>query len=257
MATAPKPPLARDLVRYEGNPILEPLKEHPWESKYVLNAGAVRLEGSVYLVYRAFGEDEISRLGLAISEEGFEFNQRLAEPIFEPGGKNDAKGCEDPRLTLIGERLYMTYVAFNGTLAQIALVSIGIGDFIAHRWEKWHRHGIVFPRCNDKDGALFPEQFGGKYAMLHRVDPHIWITFSSHLRCPWSRKEHRILAGSTSGMMWDGHKIGAGAQPIKTKYGWLLITHGVDHDHVYRLGVMLLDLADPAKLIYRSPNPVL
>ncbi|MBC8511878.1 MAG: glycosidase, partial [Dehalococcoidia bacterium] len=52
-------------------------------------------------------------------------------------------------------------------------------------------------------------------------------------------------------------KIGAGAQPIKTKYGWLLITHGVDYAHTYRLGVMLLDIADPAILLYRSPNPVL
>ena len=116
---------------------------------------------------------------------------------------------------------------------------------------------MVFPGFTDKDAALFPEQFNGKFAMLHRVDPHIWITFSTHIRCPWSRKVHEILAGSTHGLMWDGRKIGAGAQPIKTEYGWLLITHGVDYAHVYRLGVMVLDLANPSKLIYRSPNWVL
>jgi predicted GH43/DUF377 family glycosyl hydrolase len=58
-------------------------------------------------------------------------------------------------------------------------------------------------------------------------------------------------------MVWDGMKIGGGAQPIKTKHGWLLITHGVDHEHIYRLGVMLVDSADPSNLIYRSPNPIL
>ena len=58
-------------------------------------------------------------------------------------------------------------------------------------------------------------------------------------------------------MMWDGKKIGAGAPPLETKYGWLLITHGVDYAHIYRLGVMLLDLADPATLLYRSPNSIL
>jgi len=58
-------------------------------------------------------------------------------------------------------------------------------------------------------------------------------------------------------MAWDGAKIGGGAQPIKTKYGWLLITHGVDHAHIYRLGAMLVDLADPTILLYRSPNPIL
>jgi len=60
-----------------------------------------------------------------------------------------------------------------------------------------------------------------------------------------------------SGMMWDGKKVGAGAQPLKTKYGWLLITHGVDYAHTYRLGVMLVDLVNPTILRYRSPNPIL
>ncbi len=58
-------------------------------------------------------------------------------------------------------------------------------------------------------------------------------------------------------MMWDAVKIGAGAQPLKAKYGWLLITHGVDYAHIYRLGIMLLDLANTSVLLYRSPNPVL
>jgi len=250
-------PLAGTLTRFEGNPILEPIKEHPWESKYVLNPGAIKLNGRVYLIYRAVGEDGISRLGLAMSENGFKITERLEKPIFEPKGKSEEKGCEDPRLTLIGERIYMVYIAYDGLVAQIALASIAINDFLNYRWGAWQRHGLVFPGFTDKDGTLFLDRFNGKFAMLHRVDPHIWITFSSHLRCPWSRKEHKILAGTTSGMMWDGDKIGAGAQPIKTKYGWLLITHGVDDTHVYRLGVMLLDLADPMTLLYRSPNPIL
>jgi len=250
-------PRAGALTRFAGNPILEPIKEHPWESRYVLNPGAIKLNGKVYLIYRAVGENDISRLGLAISEDGFKFTERLKEPIFEPKSKNEEKGCEDPRLTLIGDRIYMLYIAYSSLVAQIALASIGVNDFLSHSWKDWRRHGLVFPGFSNKDGALFPEQFDGKFAMLHRVDPHIWITLSPHLRCPWPRKEHKILAGSTSGMMWGGKKIGAGAQPIKTKYGWLLITHGVDYAHVYRLGVMLLDLADPTILLYRSPNSIL
>jgi predicted GH43/DUF377 family glycosyl hydrolase len=142
-------------------------------------------------------------------------------------------------------------------VAQIALASIDVEDFVNYHWRSWHRHGLVFPGFTDKDAALFPELFEDKFAMLHRVDPHIWITFSTHIRCPWSRKEHTILAGSRAGMVWDALKIGGGSQPLKTEYGWLLVTHGVDHDHTYRLGVMLLDLANPTVLIYRSPNFVL
>ena len=254
---SPEYPPAKSLNRFDGNPILEPIKEHSWESKYVLNAACIRLNGKVHLVYRAFGEDKISRLGMAISEDGFNFTERLDKPIFSPNHASEKMGCEDPRLTLIGDRIYMTYTAYDGLVAQIALASIGVKEFLQHRWRAWRRHGLVFPGFDNKDAIVFPETFNGKYAMLHRVDPHIWITFSPHLRCPWPRREHKILAGTTTGMMWDGRKIGAGAQPIKTKFGWLLITHGVDYDHVYRLGVMLLDLADPSKLKYRSPNFIL
>jgi len=253
----PEQPPAGALSRFAANPIVEPIKEHPWESKSVFNPGVINLEGKVYLIYRAWGEDNISRLGLAVSEDGFKFTERREEPIFEPKRRSETKGCEDPRLTLIDGRLYMVYTAYDGLVAQIALASIGVDDFLNYRWEAWRRHGLVFPGFTDKDGTLFPERFDGRFAMLHRVDPHIWITFSSHLRCPWPRKEHKIVAGPATGMTWDGRKIGAGAQPIKTKYGWLLITHGADHTHVYRLGVMLLDLSDPRIPLYRSPNSIL
>jgi predicted GH43/DUF377 family glycosyl hydrolase len=250
-------PPAKDLVRFLANPVLSPVKEHDWECKYLLNPGAMRLNGKVYLVYRAVGDDDISRLGLAVSDDGFEFNERLAEPIFEPKTLSEAKGCEDPRLTVIDERVYMAYTAYSSPIAQIAVASIGVEDFVNYHWGAWHRHGLVFPGFTDKDAAFFPGQFGGKFAMLHRVDPHIWISFSTHMRCPWPRKEHKILAGSRPGMVWDSLKIGGGSQPIETRYGWLMIYHGVDHNHVYRLGVMLLDREDPTILLYRSPNSVL
>jgi predicted GH43/DUF377 family glycosyl hydrolase len=253
----PEYPRAGTLVRFAGNPVLEPIEEHTWESKYVLNPGAINLRNKIYLIYRAVGDEGISRLGLAVSEDGFKFTERLDKPIFEPKSKSEEKGCEDPRLTLIGDRIYMVYTAYDGLVAQIALASINITDFLNYRWGGWRRHGLVFPGFTDKDGTLFPELFNDKFAMLHRVDPNIWITFSRHLRCPWPRGEHQILTGARSGMAWDGTKIGGGAQPIKTKYGWLLLTHGVDHAHIYRLGVMLVDLADPTILLYRSPNPIL
>jgi len=253
----PNQPPAGVLVRYDRNPVLKSIREHSWESKYVLNPGAIRLRGKVYLVYRAFGKDKVSRLGLAASKDGFKFTERLEQPIFEPMGRNEEKGCEDARLTLIGDRIFMLYTAYSGVLAQIGMASIEVNDFLNYNWQAWRRHGMVFPGFANKDGALFPEQFDGKYAMIHRVDPHIWLTFSSHLQCPWLRKEHKILADSTYGMLWDGKKIGGGSQPLKTRYGWLLIIHGVDYLRFYRLGVLLLDLDDPTTVIYRSPNAIL
>lgn len=245
------------LNRYTGNPVLEPIPEHYWESKYVLNAGIIGLNSKVYMLYRAYGDDEVSRIGLAVSPDGFNFTERLATPIYEPGHNSELRGCEDPRLTLINDRIFMAYTAYDGSVAQIAIASIGQNSFVNYRWDRWERHGLFLPGCWDKDAAIFPEQFDGKFAMLHRLEPDMWISFSPDLSCPWSCREDNILAFPTNGVWWDARKIGAGAQPIKTKFGWLLITHGVDYANVYRLGVMLLDTANPRKLLYRSPNFIL
>lgn len=252
-----KHPPAGVLTRFPGNPVLTPIKEHPWESKFVLNAATIALAGKVFMVYRAYGEDEISRLGLAVSKDGFKFTERLEKPIFEPDDRNESMGCEDPRLTLLGGYIYMTYTAWDGELPQIGLASISAKDFLDYRWDAWQRHGLFLPGAPNKDAALFPEEFNGKVAMLHRIEPHIWISYSSRPDSHWPTTGHQIVAKTTGGMLWDSKKIGAGAQPIKTKYGWLLITHGVDHSQVYRLGVMLLDINDPSRLIYRSPNFIL
>jgi len=250
-------PLAEELHRFKGNPILKPVKEHPWESKYVFNAGVIRLREKIYIIYRAMGEDEISRLGLTVSSDGFHIEERGKAPIFEPREECERKGCEDPRLVLIDGQIYMLYTAYSSIAAQIALASIDVEDFLDRRWDRWERHGLLFPSFSDKDAILFPQKFDEGYAMYHRIEPSIWVSFAEDLSLPWPRKGHRILIGPRAGMMWDGVKVGIGAQPIKTRYGWLLIYHGVDFALVYRLGVLVVDLNDPGKVLYRSPNFVL
>ena len=253
----PAEPEAGKLRRFTGNPILKAIPDHHWESKYIFNPGVLRLEGKIYILYRACGEDEISHIGLAISSDGLHIDERLDSPIFEPEEEWERKGCEDPRLVLIGERIYMLYTAYSSIAAQIALASIDLKDFLNRRWNKWQRHGLAFPGFDDKDATLFKDTFDGRYVMYHRIEPSIWISSSGQLDCPWPREDHRILMGPGAGMAWDGFKIGGGSEPIKTEYGWLLIYHGVDQSFVYRLGVLLVKLDDPGQLLYRSPNPIL
>jgi predicted GH43/DUF377 family glycosyl hydrolase len=250
-------PLAGSLVRSAFNPILTPIAEHNWESKYVLNCGAIRVKGNVYIFYRAVGEDGVSRIGLAISKNGLQVDERLPEPVFGPAHESEKMGCEDPRLIAIEGRVYMLYTAYDGITPQIALASIAEDDLIQQRWQHWHRHGLVFPGFTNKNAVLFPERFNGMLAMYHRIAPSIWVTFSSTFDTPWPREGHKLIMGSRSGMMWDAVKIGSGAPPLKTRFGWLLIYHGVDYGFRYRLGVFLTSLDDPAKLIYRSPNSIL
>ena len=268
------------LTRFEGNPILEPISDHPWESKLLYNPGAIRLEGMTYVVYRAFGDDHISRLGLAWSRDGVHIDGRLPHPIFAPETEyelaepevlqtrpREKGGCEDPRLTLIGKRVYLTYSAYAEVL-QIALASIAKDDFTAliNSAEvgiapKWTRHGPVFPGHLDRNAILFPEKINGKYVLLHRPitesQRDIAITMSDSLRVPWSYEFETIIQVRPG--MWDTERVGAGAQVLRTRYGWLLIYHGVGIKRglrTYMLGVALLDLIDPRKVLYRSSDPI-
>jgi len=250
-------PQAGKLIRSPFNPILTPIAEHNWESKYVLNCGAIRVKGNVYIFYRGVGEDGVSHIGLAISKNGLQVDKRLPEPVFGPAHESEKMGCEDPRLIAIEGRVYMLYTAYDGIIPQIALASIAEDDLVQQRWQHWHRHGLVFPGFTNKNAVLFPERFNGKLAMYHRIAPSIWLTYANTFDTPWPREGHRLIMGSRSGMMWDAVKIGSGAPPLKTRFGWLLIYHGVDYGFRYRLGVFLTALDDPAKLIYRSPNPIL
>lgn len=253
--TADYPP-AQPLVRHPNNPILLPIKEHFWESKYVLNAGAVRIKDRVYLLYRAFGDDEISRIGLAITD-GYNVLERLPDPIFVPENEKEKKGCEDPRVVIVDDELYMLYTAYDGSIAQISAASIKIDDFLNRRFDRWKRRGHAFEDIWDKDAILFPEKIRDKYVIYHRIEPSVWVSYMDSLEFPVPKENHSIIFGPRAGRMWDSLKIGAGTQPLKTRYGWLMVYHGVDRNRVYRLGVILVDFSAPERLLYRSPNPVL
>ena len=97
--------------------------------------------------------------------------------------------------------------------------------------------------CGGSTSPSSPE-IGGNY---------IWIAQSPDLR-HWGN--HRCVARTRKGM-WDSARIGAGCAPIRTGEGWLMIYHGADASHRYCLGAMLLDAADPSKVLARSRTPVM
>ena len=226
------------LERFAANPILSPIPDHDWENRTVFNCGVAALDGAVVLIYRAQGlANNISRLGFAISTDGFRF-ARLDRPVFEPAAETETFGVEDPRLTLIEGRYHMLYTAWSPLGIQVAMAS-------TDTFFTWRRHGVVIPGPDNKDAAIFPEQVGGRYLMFHRIPPDIWLASSDDL-LHWD--DYRKVMAPRPGN-WDALKIGAGGPPLKTERGWLVIYHGVSPDKVYRLGVALLDLEDPTKVI--------
>lgn len=122
-------------------------------------------------------------------------------------------------------------------------------------WIDFEQKGVMFPPDN-KDVCVFPEKINGKYVAIHRPAAayfecyNMWLAYSPDMTY-WG--EHKPLAGIRRDK-WDSKRIGCGAEPIKTKEGWLLLYHGSDGVNYYT-GALLLDLEDPSKVIGRSEEP--
>ena len=105
----------------------------------------------------------------------------------------------------------------------------------------------------NKGMALFPRKINGKYAMLSRQDgENNYIMFSDNLNF-W--KEATLLQVPKE--PWEFVQIGNCGSPIETEKGWLVVTHGVSYMRQYSIGVILLDLDDPTKIIARLEEPLL
>lgn len=284
---APKIRKPLPLKKAVENPIITPRKENSWESIQTFNPAALHADGRVHLLYRALGDDGISRIGYATTEDGINIDERLDEPIFvydtaELDRKSGSTGhltrvqmpewldnyssgggwggCEDPRITLIDNKVYMFFVAYDAVNPPaIAITSISYKDFLERKW-KWGGVKIISkPGIIDKSGCVFPEKIKGKYVIMHRIFPNILIDYVDSLdfkEGEYLKGEHKIPIREDN---WDSRKIGAGAAPVKTKYGWLLIYYAVDDkdDSKYKIGAMLLDLKNPTKVLHRSDEPIL
>jgi len=71
------------------------------------------------------------------------------------------------------------------------------------------------------------------------------------------RRHQRVMAAEQP---WGNSKIGTGAPPVRLPYGWVMPYHGVStasgHPR-YCMGIAILDLENPARILYRTPLPVL
>ncbi len=253
------------LKRYPANPIITPNPFNKWESRYTLNTAAVRIDDKTYLVYRAQGDDDTSVLGYASSSDGFIIEERLDEPIYVPRESFEKKqhggssGCEDPRITPFGDRLYMCYTAYDAKHpTRVALTSISTHDFLNKKW-KWEKPILISPPgIDDKNSCLFPEKVNNKYVFLHRIDPCIWIDYVPDLEFKNDSWLKGSILLSPRENKWDSLKVGIAAPPIKTNDGWLLIYHSLSkYDNKYRLGAILLDLEFPSVVRARLDYPIL
>ena len=239
-------------TRYEGNPVLTAAG---WPSRVnaVFNPAAVRHDGETLLLVRVEDRTGISHLALARSADGLSGWRIEPDRALLPdtGSELERHGIEDPRITHVGDEYLVTYTGYSSGGPLICLAATR--DFRAYE-----RRGAILPPEN-KDAALFPEQIGGRFAILHRpvasgTPPGIWIGRSLDLAY-WGDHEPVLPAGHAGA--WDSSKVGLGPPPLPTAEGWLLLYHGVRETAsgaIYRCGLALLDRDHPERVLARSAS---
>lgn len=242
---------SKDLfIRYDKNPILTK-DDIPYDTNAVFNPGVIEFDGYVYLLCRVETKDGFSHLTLCKSRDGLTNWEIPDKPTLLPDENYSEEmwGLEDPRIVYLEDmgKYAITYVSFSPGGPVISLM-------LTEDFKRFERKGVLVPP-EDKDGCLFPKKFKDGYALIHRPiirgEGHIWISFSHDLTY-WGK--HQILLPARPGM-WDCHRVGLGAPPIETEEGWLIIYHGIRYTAstaVYRVGLALLDLEQPQKVIRRS-----
>jgi predicted GH43/DUF377 family glycosyl hydrolase len=242
-------------TRHRQNPILT-VADLAYPANTVFNPAAVQVGDETILLLRVEDRRGHSHLTVARSRDGISGWVIDPQPTFvgDPDRyPEEIWGVEDPRITYLEEqkRWAITYTAYSvgGPLVALAVTS----DF-----RNFERLGPVMPP-DDKDAALFPVRFNGRWAMLHRPVPsagltgaHIWLSWSPDLK-HWG--DHHILLRARRGGWWDANKIGLSPPPLLTDEGWLLLYHGVRmtaSGAIYRLGLALLDRENPTKVIARG-----
>jgi predicted GH43/DUF377 family glycosyl hydrolase len=253
--------------RSDENPILKPKRNHVWESLAVFNGCPIKRGKETLLMYRAVSQPyysvltdntlSVSSIGIARSKDGIHFSGRRR--FIFPEYPWERFGCEDPRLTKVGNRIYIFYTAYNGkNPPRVAVTYISVRNFLIQKW-KWSKPVLITPpQFDNKDAFLFPKAIDEKYICVHRLGNHIDYDFCSNLDQKLKGNvwldEHCWIEPRKG--WWDSKKVGAAAPPFITREGWIMLYHGVSEDEVYRVGAVLLDLKNPLKILARTIYPI-
>jgi predicted GH43/DUF377 family glycosyl hydrolase len=181
----------------------------------------------------------------------FRKDHAISERVIFPVSESERKGIEDARFVRFVDddgtvTYYATYTAYNGETILPQLLQTC--DFLS--FKVITLNGI---QVQGKGMALFPRKINGKYVMLSRQDgENNRIMFSDNLHF-WQTAQ--ILQEPE--FPYEFMQIGNSGSPIETPQGWLVVTHGVGPLRTYSLGIELLDLEDPTRIINRIEEPIL
>lgn len=254
------------MKRYPGNPILT-RKDIPVipprlvDVTSVFNPGAVLFREKFLLMLRVQNRGRETFFLTAESHDGVHFDvsnrpvhfrglDNLSSPVYH---------CYDARITQLEGMFLIMFAMDMDSGCHLGLAR-------TENFEDFDFLGITTTE-DTRNGVLFPEKVDGKYLRLDRPNKvafdsglttgnTIVLSESQDLLC-W-----QPVAPVISGRLhyWD-ELVGAGPPPVKTREGWLEVYHGVathlSSIFIYQVGILLLDLKNPARVIARGPCNIL
>lgn len=280
------------LSRYPSDknaqPILTPRKNVFWESKAVFNPSVVK-DGSIFrMLYRTYPsklnettlrltrpgfrfENQISYIGYAESKNGKDFIRR-EKPFISPDTDYDRYGCEDPRITKLGDTFYITYTAIDSPLGDKSKQpKIRIALATTKNFTLVQKLGIIGPPTSSKASALFPELVNNEKVGLaltisaDSTNSHVAVRYYDSIEklLKSSEKEwNDFLENSKETALlktywWLHRGPELGAPPIKTDRGWLFVYSAESMSDSWTITAALSDINAPHKLIARMPGYLL
>ncbi|MEI8096642.1 MAG: hypothetical protein WCG73_00895 [Candidatus Moraniibacteriota bacterium] len=262
------------IVRSFENPLILPDSQSFWEDVATFNGSPIQYEGNIHMFYRALAHPEVhdgaflqlSTIGYAVSEDGVHFNDY--KQFIVPGEEWERYGCEDPRITRVGDKFYIFYTALSTYPFSPAGITVGLAITKDLKTIESKHHVTHF---NSKAMTLFPEKINGEFVALLSVNtdlPPTTIALASFEKeedmwSPeyWERWYKFFPEYALDLHKQEGDHVEIGAPPLKTEEGWLLV-----YCHIYNYGkaeqvfgieAVLLDLNNPQKIIGRTPTPLM
>lgn len=266
-----------EVIKKLDHPILT-RADVPYHATLVFNAGVTKYEGKYIMIFRndygTWGDPHIqgNNLGFATSDDGIKWtvaNAPLLSPENLPSGidiNDKVKYIYDPRLTVIEGKLYMCFAVQTAH---------GVCGGIAETDDLVHFRALNISVPENRNMVLFPEKIGGRYVRLERPMPvysrgkdrfDMYLSYSPDMKY-WG--DMKFVMG-VEDVPFANDKIGPGAPPIKTKYGWLTTIHAVERDDtrgkngwefrwqkIYRAGIALLDLENPCRVLGICDEPII
>ena len=223
-------------------------------SSLTFRSGSIAADGSVSvdptsrLATIATLHNRMAQLDGEDVEVAFSADGDISERVIFPVTASQSNGIEDARFVPFaedGETVFRaTYTAYDGKAIRSELIETR--DFLSFRMSPLRGSAAV-----NKGMALFPRKLGGRYAMISRQDnENLYLIYSDDL-LTWDGGVEILKPR----FPWEFVQIGTCGSPIELDEGWLLLIHGVGPVRRYTIGAVLLDKADPSKVLARSREP--